>query len=1214
MKMSLSAKDLLWGAFVLVLMPWSGLLVDGEEGTSFTKRYTVYEEVPMGTTIGTLPQDLGWKERPDEEFKLMRLPGLLHVQVGSTDGSIFTTGRLDREQLCHLQHSCLVSFDVLATKALALIHVEIEVLDVNDHQPQFPKAEVELEISESAALQTRIPLDRAWDPDCGANALQEYSLSPSEHFALDVISSSDSTKHAELVVIKELDRELQSSFKLVLTALDHGVPGKSGTTLIRIHVLDSNDNSPVFAESSLSLEISENALPGTLLINVTATDPDQGPNGEVEYSFSKHVPSTVLDTFSLDPKTGSIALNGPLDYEERRVYEVDVQARDLGPNPIPAHCKVLIKVLDVNDNSPQIHVTWASQHSHVPLVSEALPKDSFVALITASDPDAGENGQVECQLQQDHGHFRLKRTNGNSYILLTNSSLDRERLAEYNLTVHAQDKGDPPCSATKDLTIHISDANDNSPLFDKNAYQASVAENNPPRTHLLTISAKDADIGPNGRITFSIPDSVAWGSHISRWVSVDPTTGEVFALKPLDFEMGARLEFMVRAEDGGQPSLSSTVPVMINLQDENDNHPVVVQPVLKGGKASITVMVNPESGLLLTSAEKASHSRTGYFTAVTNVLAEAEMIPDIGSNSYPILNIMASDADSGLNGALVYHILKGNEAGLFHLDRRLGQVYLNMSNASSLIGRSCELTIQVEDQGDPSLHTQALLTFTFSNHLEHLRNSAESGKLSPSVVTVICLAVLLAVFLLILVLLMSICRTDRKESQAYNCREAESTYRQQPKRPQRQIQKADILLVPALRSQQEEQSNSVECPPGNEALSREVGTEVPGDSPLQTPFHLTPTLYRTLRNQVNQEAFDSNQENLDPFNFPSSAYRTLQYQRQRAASRENLAPQETLRSSPKILTNPGSPQVRLEGEQSLEPVVSDGALLVPGSGATLRRQKNTDARARAERDPRQQIMRSLVRLSMAALAERERVELTMDSPHVQQISQLLSLLHQGQVHPRPNHRGNKYTTKSPRSATQEADWMSTKDSGHGESEAGDLESEAGGDLASSHLLLEDGLEGLMDPADGYEADHIGEPDPALLARLSLPMTADYKANLFTPATASIPEDEPILAGSMERDELKTFLTFGKAEPEPGDDPKLAGNFLSEMSSLFEMLLTQKADAHAATASEVLLRLSACSRTLGLDIGTSVVVENELAVPGETLSSIGRTGVPEWTCE
>lgn len=458
------------------------------------------------------------------------------------------------------------------------------MLDINDHQPQFPKGEQELEISESASLSTRIPLDRALDPDTGPNTLHSYTLSPSEHFALDVIVGPDETKHAELVVVKELDREIRSFFDLVLTAYDSGNPPKSGTSLVKVNVLDSNDNSPVFAESSLALEVQEDTAPGTLLINLTATDPDQGPNGEVEFLLSKHVPPEVLDAFSIDAKTGQVILRQPLDYEKNPAYEVDVQARDLGPNPIPAHCKILIKVLDVNDNAPSIHITWASQPS---LVSEALPKDSFVALVTANDLDSGDNGLVHCWLSQELGHFRLKRTNGNTYMLLTNATLDREQWPLYTLTLLAQDRGPQPLSAETLLSIQISDANDNAPVFEKSRYQVSTRENNLPSLHLITIKAHDADLGVNGKISYRIQDS-----PVSHLVAIDPDTGDVTAQRSLDYEQMAGFEFLVVAEDGGQPQLASSVSVWVSILDANDNAPEVIHPMLSDGKASLSVLVN----------------------------------------------------------------------------------------------------------------------------------------------------------------------------------------------------------------------------------------------------------------------------------------------------------------------------------------------------------------------------------------------------------------------------------------------------------------------------------------------------------------------------------------------------------------------------------------------------------------------------------------------
>ena len=938
---------------------------DCQEVATLTVRYQVAEEVPAGTVIGKLPQERGREEGPGQAgaaFQVLQLPQGLPIQVDSEDGVLSTGRRLDQEQLCRQQDPCLVSFDVLATGERALIHVEIQVLDINDHQPQFPKGEQELEISESASLRTRIPLDRALDPDTGPNTLHSYTLSPSEHFALDVIVGPDQTKHAELVVVKELDRELHSFFDLVLTAYDSGNPPKSGTSLVKVSVLDSNDNSPVFAESSLALEIQEDAAPGTLLINLTATDPDQGPNGEVEYFLSKHVPPEVLNTFSIDAKTGQVTLLQHLDYEKNPAYEVDVQARDLGPNPIPAHCKILIKVLDVNDNVPSIHITWASQPL---LVSEALPKDSFIALIMANDLDSGNNGLVYCWLSQELGHFRLKRTNGNTYMLLTNATLDREQWPQYTLTLLAQDQGPQPLSAKEQLSIQISDANDNAPMFEKSRYQVSTRENNLPSLHLITIKAHDADLGVNGKISYRIQDS-----PVSHLVAIDSDTGEVTAQRSLDYEQMASFEFLVIAEDSGQPQLTSSVSVWVSLLDVNDNAPEVIHPILSNGRASLSVLVNASTGHLLVPIENPN----GLGPVGTDIPLQATP----SSRPFLLVTIIARDADSGANGELLYTIRSGNEVGVFVLSPHLGQLFINITNASSLTGSEWELEIVVEDQGSPSLQTRALLQVLFVTSVDHLRDSAhEPGALSTSVLTVICLVILLAVFGSILALITSICRTEKKDNRAYNCREAESTYRHQPKRPQKHIQKADIHLVPVLRGQVDE-PGEVGQPPKH--VGEEVMMEADWDSCLQVPFHLTPTLYRTLRNQGNQGTLAESREVLQDtvnllFNHP----------RQRNASRENLnlaEPQPAVgqpRSRP--LKAAGSPTGRVPGDQGSEEALQSP----PASSATLRRQRNLNGKVAPEKEsgPRQ-ILRSLVRLSVAAFAERNPVEeLTVDSPPVQ---------------------------------------------------------------------------------------------------------------------------------------------------------------------------------------------------------------------------------------
>ncbi|CAI5780334.1 protocadherin-12 isoform X1 [Podarcis lilfordi] len=1040
------------------------LLMDCQEVSTFTMQYQILEEVQPGTVLGRLSEEIGRTEGSWGTFQLLQSSAVFPIQMDSRDGLLSTTGRLNREQLCHHRDPCVLSFSVLAAQYFTLIHVEIHVLDINDNGPRFPQVALELEISESVSLQTRIPLGRALDPDAGSNAFCSYFLSPSEHFALEVTAGSDGTQQAELVVIKEVDRELYSSFELVLTAVDHGVPPRSGTTVVTVHVLDSNDNSPTFAQGSVSVVIREDALPGTFLINLTATDPDQGPNGEIEYSFSKHVSEEVLRTFAVERHTGSVLLQQSLDYEKNSAYELEVQARDQGANSIPAHCKLFIRVLDVNDNTPDIQVTWAKQAA---VLSEAQPQGSFVALVTAFDPDSGRNGQVDCYIRQGEEHFALKRFSPGSYMLLTNAPLDRESWTQHHLTLLVQDRGTPLLATTRHFTVHVSDVNDNMPYFETNHYHVSIAENSEPPSVLVMVRAQDADSGLNGKVVYRIPDPL-----ILEWLAIDASTGEIRAHAAFDAEKITSLDFLVIAEDMGQPQLSANVSVTVTVLDVNDNSPVVIKPELEGGRASVTALVDPDTGHVLVPKEEGS----------------SELAASL--NAPLLLTILATDADSGLNGTLLYSILSGNEAGICVLDPQSGQLYLNGSNASSLLGREWDLVISVSDRGPVPLSTRFLVKITFKRHCERMPDSFPvSQPLSPSVVTGICLLGLLAISLVGLGLIMSLCKREKHGSMAYNCREAEQAYsQQQPKKPPKPIQKADIHVVPVLRQEDAQQPPAEIENPSEAAWLKALGV----------PCHMTPTLYRTLRNQRNSSSLAEQA--------PCYA------QRFRSPSARDVQPTDK-----KLLDSIFWPKDHLSEKAKAGP---------------------------EEAPSRQHILRSLVRLSLAALAEQgPGGQLAMESAPVQQISQLLSLLHQGQVQPKPNHRGNKYTAKnaSCRNPNSNVEDLITK--------------EGSGCEHHDWELLGKELGNLLDCPSGLDLDQLNVEDPAWMARLSFPISTDYKDNIVSPGALPSPLSEETTG----RDEPHTFATFGKAAGHKpnSEEPRLSSTFLSEMNTLFEKILAQK---------------------------------------------------------
>lgn len=1039
------------------------------------------------------------------------------------------------------------------------LRVRVEVMDLNDHSPSFPSALQEVEISETASLRMRIPLDRAVDPDAGPNSLQTYSLSVNQHFALDMTVAPGGSKQAELVVIKELDREVQDFFDLTLLAWDKGNPPRSGSTLIHVNILDSNDNSPTFEDSSPTVELAEDTTRGTVVINLKATDPDQGANGEVEYFLSKHTQPEVQRLFAVDSQTGAVTLTGPLDYEAQPSYEVVIQARDRGPNAIPSHCKLHVKLRDVNDNAPRIHMTWTPPTSPVATVLEGAPQDTFLALVMVSDADSEDNGKVSAHIQQESGPFHLKRIHGDNYMIVTNGSLDREKVMQYNITLLAKDHGDPPLFCSRHLAVNVLDENDNAPVFTSSLYKASFKENNVAGYHAIKVEAYDIDLELSGRVSYSIHNSNDLSTPTVSF-AIHPTSGMVSIQRPLDYEESHTYSFIVEAVDQGHPPLTGTATVQIDIQDVNDNYPVIKEPKSRKGMASLSVPVNAVKGEIV--SELANEVDEGYSHSAREGLV-----------GFLASTIKAEDPDSGLNGQLTYLIVGGNPYGLFWLDHASGQLFVNTTNATELIGKTFKVDIAVSDMGTPSLVTKMTLDVTFINLKDHLKNSSPGnrGQLSFTMMMAVCLSATCLLLLLVIALVTTFCRLDKRVNRAYNCRQAESTYTRHPRRPEKNIRKSDIQLIPVIRGQKEEppeDNSEVQplAPPPlmtedqqtnrqysqlasimNENFHSQGYTE--GDATLPISYHC-----RTLRKPGNIR--------LDDTYLQTAPYQTLQKARNPSSS-SSPSPSSTL-------NHQGKPDIQIQSKvEEVEPLCS-------ASQATLRRPKTSEGRGVHDAE-RRQILRNLVRLSMAAFSENT-IELSSASPVVQQISQLLSLLRQGQLQPRPNFRGNKYSHRSGRYGGQDcSDWQSTKDSGHGESEAGDVDSDPGRDSPVDPLLGE-GLNNLLvNAADDVFSE---VDDPAWMSRLSLPLTSDYHDNVFVPNGPSSPDNELVIQDGVD----SSFSTFGKT---PEKDGPLGGALLSEVSTLFEMLMTQKADAHPGPHPDMLYRLSAvCQRSLGLD-GTTI---------------------------
>ncbi|OPJ88320.1 hypothetical protein AV530_008292 [Patagioenas fasciata monilis] len=283
-----------------------------------------------GPVVRVLDLGLEAGEAEARRLRLVSQGRRASVEVSGASGALVVSSRLDREELCGKSAPCALRLEVLVERPLRVFHVELEVTDINDNAPLFPAARKNLSLSENIPPGSRFPLEGASDADIGANAQLSYAISPTEHFTLDVKSSDDNRKSLFLVLAKSLDRETLPVHRLVLTASDGGRPSLTGTMELVISVLDVNDNAPQFNQSVYKVQLPESAVERTLVVRLNATDPDEGLNKEFSYSIVSSVPAGNTDLFRIDPKTGEIRLTGALDFEDVRLHELQIEARDKG--------------------------------------------------------------------------------------------------------------------------------------------------------------------------------------------------------------------------------------------------------------------------------------------------------------------------------------------------------------------------------------------------------------------------------------------------------------------------------------------------------------------------------------------------------------------------------------------------------------------------------------------------------------------------------------------------------------------------------------------------------------------------------------------------------------------------------------------------------------------------------------------------------------------
>ncbi|XP_029556908.1 protocadherin gamma-C5 [Salmo trutta] len=711
-------------------------------------RYTIPEELDVGSVVGNIAKDLGFEISKISDRKLRIAPGAgkQYFAVDLGKGELIVNERIDRESLCGQSASCLLPLQVIIEDPLQFYRVEVEILDINDNSPRFKSDENTVNVAESTLPGARIPLETAQDPDVGANMLRSYTLNKNDFFKLNVKNSRDGTKIPELVLENAVDREKQSVHHIILTAFDGGSPARLGITKLTVVVLDNNDNAPSFEQDLYEIHLSEKTNPGTLVLTVEAVDLDEGSNSAIDYSFGSQTPDDVLKRFAIDQKTGEITLSHELDYEIGPSYKFDVCARDKGTPSMEGHSDVQVTVIDVNDNSPEITITSSPKP-----VREDAPVGTMVALISAKDLDSGDNGKVSLRMSSDYP-FKLNPSFADHYALVTHSTLDREKYPEYRIELEASDSGSPALTSIKIITVDILDVNDNPPVFSQPSYTVYVRENNAAGSIMCSVSASDPDIGENAKISYSILDSKVQDVSVSSYIYINSDNGSIYSMHSFDYEKLKVFQIQVQAKDHGSPSLSSNVTVHVFILDQNDNAPAVIYPSAVMGSVSHQKM--PRSA-------KAGHLTT---------------------------KISAVDADSGHNAWISYRLVEATDSSLFSVNLYTGEVRTKRA-VSEQDDSSQRLLIEIQDNGEPVQSATVTVNILLEDGLhepisDFRQKTAEPSKRNSKITfyLIIALASVSVLSLLTFLILVVKCVRNSRSSSSCCIRRADSDGYKNPNR------------------------------------------------------------------------------------------------------------------------------------------------------------------------------------------------------------------------------------------------------------------------------------------------------------------------------------------------------------------------------------------------------------------------------------------------
>ena len=741
-----------------------------------TYSFNVSEAAVAGAVIGKISASDLDVSNTALDFSIIsgNTGGAFAVDISTGDISVNAT--LDRELVASYTLTLQVQDSGFMT---ATSIVQITVLDVNDNRPVFDRAAYEVSISEIFPRGTGIMSVKATDADAASNGVVRYSIQDvsgagvSLPFAIDAVSG-------QVSLTALVDREVKDFYMTIVTAADLGVPSRNSSVVLNITILDENDNKPVFAQDTISMNLARTHAVGAVVVTVSATDADSLQNANITYALAVQNPAGF---FAVDATTGAITLTASLFGMTGNKTTLLVTASDAGTPRLSSSATVTIHVSEVNLYAPAF-----AQSGYADSVSESARIGTGMILIKATDGDTSSNGVVRYSIQDASGNgslpFAIDAVSGQ--VSLT-ALVDREVKDFYMTIVTAADQGSPSLTTSVVLNITILDVNDNTPVFYESDIALNVSRNLAVGSNITSLFATDADIQANGRVTYSVVAQSPVG-----FFSLQNATGLVTLSNSLFNTALSKATLVISASDGGVPPLSSTATVTISIFEVNLNTPTFAQSgytdsvsesarigtgmilmrAVDGdlasngeirysiqdvsgagvslpfaidavsGQVSLTALVDREVKdfymTIVTAADLGVPSRNSSVVLNITILDENDNKPVFAQDTISmnlarthavgavVVTVSATDADSLQNANITYALAVQNPAGFFAVDATTGAITLTAS-LFGMTGNKTTLLVTASDAGTPRLSSSATVTIHVSEVNLYAPAFAQSG-------------------------------------------------------------------------------------------------------------------------------------------------------------------------------------------------------------------------------------------------------------------------------------------------------------------------------------------------------------------------------------------------------------------------------------------------------------------------------------------------------